>query len=96
MRPDVPGDEAPFDAGGEARTAAAAQARSLDHVGHFLGFHRGDGFLEGLEPAILLVDIQIIDIGNIPVTQQEMSHYFTSLRAVSMNSMVLSTVIFSW
>ena len=32
VRPDVLGDEAPLDAGGEAGAAAPAQARALDHV----------------------------------------------------------------
>ena len=73
------GMKRPLDAGGEAGTAAAAQAGGLDHVGHFLRLHAGDGFLESFEAAVLLIDIQLADIGNVPVTEKKVSHYFTSL-----------------
>ena len=68
----------PLNPGGETRTAAAAQTGGLDHIGHFLWFHGRDGFFESRETAIFLVDIQVADPGNITVTQQQSSHYFTS------------------
>ena len=56
-------------------------------------------FLKAVETAVLLVDIQVADLGNITVTQKKGSHYFTSrslLLSASTSSMVLSTVMFSW
>ena len=73
------GMKRPLDAGREARAAAAAQAGGLDHVGHFLRLHVGDGLLEGFEAAVLFIDIQLVDVGNVTVTEEKVSHYFTSL-----------------
>ncbi len=98
MRPILVIHERPLHAGGETRAAASAQTRSLDHVGHIFGLHRSHSFFPGFESAVLFVNINLVDIGNIAVTKDDVCHYFTSFPLffkASINSTVLSTVIFS-
>ena len=78
MRPDVVRHEGPLDPGREARTAAPAQPGGLDQVGHFLRLHFANGFFESFKAAVLFIDIQLADLGNIAMTEQKVSHYFTS------------------
>ena len=94
MRPIVIVHEAPLHAGGEARAAATAQTGVFDYGGHFFRFHAGNSTLEGCEPAIALIDRDGVDIGDIAMAQQDVSHDCTSLYP-SINSSVDSTVMFS-
>ena len=89
---------------GKACAAAPAQAGGFDFIHDLSGLHGGHGFFEGLEAAVLDVNIQLLDIRNIAMTQKKVSHYFTSLLpslteppflSASINSIVLSTVMFS-
>ncbi len=98
MRPVLVVHERPLHAGREPRAAAAAQSGSLDHVGHLFRLHFGDSVLERLETAVLLVDIQLVDVGDVTVPEEQVCHYFTSLPVffnASISSTVLSTVMFS-
>jgi len=63
----VPGDEAPFDAGREARAAAPAQVGGLDHVDHLIGRHGRDRLPEGLVTAVLPVNVNVVDVLDVPM-----------------------------
>ena len=98
MRPERIRQERPLHASWEARTTAPAQARSLHFVNHLRWLHGRDGLLQAFKAAILLINIDFVKIGNIPVTQQDVSHYLPSpppFLSDSMNSTVFSTVMFS-
>ncbi len=63
-----------------------------------LGFIFVTAFLKAAKSAILFIDVELVDIGNFPVTKEDMFHYLSPPIAffrVCINSIVLSTVIFS-
>ena len=61
-------DERPLHAGREARAAASAQTRILDHIGHFAGLHLCDGIFERRKTAVLFVDSHLVNVRNITMT----------------------------
>jgi hypothetical protein len=64
-------DEAPLDSGGEARPAAAEQARGLDLLGDLVGGHGGQRPLEALVAAGLEVALERVPVGEAPARAED-------------------------
>jgi len=65
-------DKAPLDAGRKARTAAPAQAGSLDHINHLFRLHRRERLAQRAVAAVLDVQLKLADVGNVQIAQKDM------------------------
>ena len=96
-REDIGREEAPLHAGRETGPAPPAQARGLDDLDDLRRLLGGHRLAQRFEAAVLQVDVELVDVGDVEVAQQDvLSHRPAPRRTWSIHAMADSRVWFSW